>query len=238
MSWLTVQKFCSWCAILTGLTFFGGFVIGGFFPPPPPSLPQDQVVAMYQTHQNSIMIGMMVWMASTVFMCFFSGVLSEQLRRIPGAPPALSYAQLASAAVNMIFFIVPPTLFIVTAYRPDRPPELTYMLNDFSWIMAVLPWPGATAQSLAVGLAILVDTGAKPIFPRWTGWYNIFCALAYMVGTGLIFVKSGPFAWNSIFPFWFAGSVFFIWFVIMHFSLLEAFKSDPANKPGAVQTSR
>jgi MFS family permease len=229
----SIQNFCSWCGVITAFAFFGGFVIAGFFPPPSPSLSPSQVDALYQQHHTTIMCGMMVWMISGLFMSFFIGIVAEQIKRIPGSPPALSFAQIAAGALNIVFFVVPPTCIIITAYRPERAPELTYLLNDFSWIIAILPWPGASAECLAIGLAILADIGSKPVFPRWIGWYNIFCAVGFVLGTGLIFVTSGPFAWNSIFPFWFDGSIFFIWFFIMHWGLLKAIKSDPANLAAA-----
>jgi MFS family permease len=226
-----IQRACSWCGIITALCFFGGFAIAGFLPPPPPTLGADELAAIYRENHTSIMIGMMVWMVSGMFMTFFIGILAEQVRRIEGSPRCLYFAQVAAGALNIVFFTVPPTLVIVTAYRPDRLPELTYVLNDLSWIVAILPWPGASAQSLAVGLAILADTSRKPIFPRWTGYYSIFCGIGFVLGTGLIFVTTGPFTWRGVFPFWFDGSIFFIWFFVMHYALLRAIRTDPKNLP-------
>lgn len=226
----TIRRLCSWSGIATALTFFGGFVIAGFFPPPGPAMTAVDVDALFESRRLPILLGMMVWMLSGMFMCFFIGVLAEYLRKIPGAPPALSYAQIAAGALNVVFFVVPPALLIVAAFRPGRSAELTYLLYDLGWIMAILPWPGATAQSAAIGLAILSDTGSRPVFPRWMGWYNLYCALGYITGTGLIFVTRGPFAWNSVFPFWFAGTLFFAWFFVMHYGLLRAISNVTPDK--------
>lgn len=99
-------------------------------------------------------------------------------------------------------------------------------MNDLSWIVTILPWPAASAQCLSIGLAVLSDTGKEKLFQPWVGWYNVFCAISFITGTGLIFVTTGPFAWNSVFPFWYAGIVFFVWFFVMHFALMKAIKKD------------
>ncbi len=98
------------------------------------------------------------------------------------------------------------------------------MLNDLSWIFAVLPWPPAFMQNIAIAAAILTDKSANPIFPRWVAYMNIWVSLAYIPGGLLPFFKSGPFAWNGILVFWLAGSVFIIWFVAMTVMLLKAIK--------------
>jgi hypothetical protein len=224
-----IQRFCSWCGIITALSFFGGFAIAGFLPPPHPMTPPDDLVAIYRDNLVAIRIGMIIWMSSGMFMAFFIGILSEQMRRIESAPSCLYFAQTAAGALNTVFFCVPPAMVLATAYRLERPVEVTYGLNDLSWVVGVLPWAGACAQSFAVGLAILADTNPQPLFARWIGYYNLFCGFAFFLGTGLVFVRQGPFIWRGLFPFWFDGSLFFIWFFIMHIAILRAIKNDPKN---------
>jgi hypothetical protein len=121
-----------------------------------------------------------------------------------------------------MFFFIPAGLFLVTAYRPDRSPELTYLMNDMCWIMAVIPWGPAFIQNIIIAVAALTDKSPQPIFPRWLAYLNIWVSIAYIPGGLLPFFKSGPFAWNGIFVFWLAGSVFIIWFVAMTAMLLKA----------------
>jgi hypothetical protein len=113
-------------------------------------------------------------------------------------------------------------MFMVTAFRPERPPELTVLMNDASWITAVLPWPPAFMENTVIAIAILMDRGAVKVFPRWVAWMNFFVSGAFLPATMLIFVKSGPFAWNGLFGFLIPGTVFTAWFVFMTWALLRA----------------
>jgi hypothetical protein len=69
---------------------------------------------------------------------------------------------------------------------------------------------------------VLNDSDPEPLFPRWLGFLNLWVALAYVPGSLLAFFKSGPFAWNGIFAFWLAGTVFTVWFIGMTVTLLRA----------------
>ncbi len=226
MNSFQVQRLCTWSGIFSVLVFFLGFVLAGFIPPPSPSLTQIQVVDHYREHAGGIRTGMVITMISGMFFLPMVGVISAQLKRITGISPALTYAQIATGAAGSLFFFLAPIIFLLAAYRPDRPPELTYLMNDFAWIMAVLPWPPAFMQCLIIGLAILGDTGTKPVFPRWVSFFNFWVALGFVPGSLLPFFKSGPFAWNGIFVFWLAGSVFGLWFIVTTVMLLKAISSE------------
>jgi len=169
----TIQRACAWSGIACISLFFLAFILAGWVPPPSPSLSQADVVAHYQQNATGIRAGMDLMMIGGMFLLPTVGLISHHLRRIPNLPVALPYAQIAAGATNSMFIFIPATMFLVTAYRPDRPPELTYLLNDMSWIFAVLPWPPAFMQSLVIAVAILADGGAVKIFPRWVGWLNL-----------------------------------------------------------------
>jgi hypothetical protein len=218
----TIQRACAWSAIVCIVLFFLAFTLSGFIPPPSPSLPQADVVAYYQQHATGIRTGMLILMIGGMFLLPTVGLISHHMRRIPNLPVALPYAQVSLGATNAMFFFIPAVMFLVTAYRPDRPPELTYLMNDMSFIFAVLPWPPAFMESAVIAVAILADTGAKKIFPRWVGWLNVWVALAFVPASLMVFVKSGPFAWNGVITFFLAGTMFLVWFVIMTWALLKA----------------
>jgi len=222
----TIQRACAWSAVVCILLFFLAFIIAGFLPIPAPSLSQAEVVAMYQQHATGIRSGMLVMMMAGMFLLPTVGLISHHMRRIPNLPVALPYAQLSLGATNSMFFFIPAIMFLVTAYRPDRPPELTYLMNDMSWIFAVLPWPPAFMESVVIAVAILADTGAIKIFPRWVGWLNIWVALAFVPASLLVFVTTGPFAWNGIITFGLAGTMFLVWFIVMAWALLKAITAE------------
>lgn len=219
-----IERWCAWSGMIGVILFFCGFVFSHFVPPPSPSLTQEQVVLHYQTYANEIRGAMVIFIISGMFVVPMFGLISAQIKRMEGVSPALCYAQLCAGATNAMFFFIPGLMFVVTAYRPERNPELTFLLNDMSWIFAVLPWPPAFIQNIVFAAAILTDKSAQPIFPRWLAYLNIWVSLAYIPSGLLPFFKSGPFAWNGILVFWLAGSVFIIWFVAMTAMLLKAIK--------------
>lgn len=224
----TVERWCTWSGLIAIVLFFTGFVLSQFVPPLSPALTPEQVVAHYQQHANSIRGGMVIMMISGMFMAPFIGVISAQIKRMQGISPALSYSQISAGTANAMFFFIPALLFVVTAYRPERNPDITFFMNDMAWIIAVLPWPPAFMQNLSIAAAILTDKSPEPIFPRWLAYLNIWVSIAFIPGGLLPFFKVGPFAWSGLLVFWLAGSVFVIWFIAMVVMLFKAINRQEA----------
>lgn len=223
-----IDRLAVWSGAAAIILFFSGFIVAGFVPPLPPAMSIADVAVFYQTHALQIRIGMLLILISGMFMAPFVGLISTLLKRIDGLSPTIIYGQLVAGAANSLFFFIPAIIFATAAYRPERPPELTYMMNDFGWICAVLPWPPAFMQSVLIAAAILSDESPSPVFPRWLGYINIWVAICYIPGGFLIFFVNGPFAWSGVFVFWLAGSVFVIWFVAMIIGMLAAISKQKA----------
>lgn len=224
MSTFQLYRLYNWCGVAAIALFALGFLFAHFIPPLSPALTQDEVVRIYQEHSVAIRVGMLMTMISGMFMAPFVGLISAQLRRMNGTNPAVVYAQIVAGTTNTMFFFIPAILFIVTAYRPERSPELTFMMNDLSWIIAVLPWPPAFMQNCIIGMAILNDHGEKPLFPRWLGFFNFWVAIGFLPGGLLPFFHGGPLAWSGVLVFWLAGSVFILWFIVMVVMLFKAIR--------------
>ncbi|QSE87095.1 hypothetical protein [Rhodococcus koreensis] len=97
----------------------------------------------------------------------------------------------------MLTFLVPGLLFIVTAFRPERSPELTMMLNDMSWIFLIMPFTPFMVQNFAFAYAIFSDKRQQPLFPRWLGYVNIWAPIMFTPVVIVPFFRSGPFAWSG-----------------------------------------
>ena len=220
----TAQRLCAWSGIAAVALFFAAIVLADFMPPPPPSWTQEQVVSHYRDHQTGILSGMVLMLISGMFYAPLVGIISAQLKRIPGLTPALIYSQVSAGTAGIAFFIVPAVLFLVTAYRPERSPELTYLMNDLCWIMLVIPWPTFFMQNVIIGISVLSDRQAQPVFPRWVAYFNFWVALGFVPGGLLPFFKHGIFAWSGVLVFWLAGTVFFAWFLVMTTMLLKAIR--------------
>jgi len=216
------QKMCTWSGFFGTMVFFAGLMIAGFFPPPSPSLGMEEVAVTYQQNTMGIRIGMLLIMASGMFIAPMVGAITVQMKRIEGKNSVLAYSQLSSGTMGIAFFILPGLFFLITAYRPDRSIEITYMLNDFCWFVTVMPWPAAFMQNICLGTAILRDKRENTVFPRWVGYFNYWMALLFLPASLLAFFYSGPFAWNGLFPFWVAAFAFGGWYLVIPIMLTKA----------------
>lgn len=222
----TFQKFCALSGIICVLLFFGGFVAAGFLPPLSPGMSPAQVAAHYQAHTAGIRLGAGLIFLSSMFYVWFTAVIAGQMRRIPGVHPTVINAALAAGAFAGVTFLVPALLFAVTAFRPDRSPDATLLLNDMSWIMLVMPWTPFMPQYFSFAFAILSDPGSRPLFPRWLAYFNIWVELLFTPATVLSFFKSGPFAWNGLFVFWMPATAFTALFIVNTTFLIKAINSE------------
>jgi hypothetical protein len=117
---MTFQRICAASGIICPVLFFLGLLAAGFLPPLAPGLLAAEVAAYYQAHTTGIRIGAALIFLSSMFYVWFTAVISDQIRRIPGLHPTALNAQLAAGAFACLTFLVPAMLFAVTAYRPDR----------------------------------------------------------------------------------------------------------------------
>ena len=82
-------------------------------------------------------------------------------------------------------------------------------------------FPLITAH-LSVAAATLGDQRSVPVFARWVGYLNLWMAVLLAPGVLVLFFKTGPFAWNGLFAFWFPLVLFLTWLAIMCVLLLRA----------------
>ncbi|BBY25819.1 hypothetical protein [Mycobacterium stomatepiae] len=218
----TFQRACAFSGIICPLLFFGGLMLSGFLPPLRPGASAIEIAAHYQQHATGIRFGAALILLASMFYIAYSGAIYGQIRRIPGAGHTAAGVALAGGAVASVTFMIPPMLWAVTAFRPERAAETTQALNDMAWFIVVMPWAPFMAQNFAFAFAILTDSQRRPLFPRWLGYLNIWATLVYTPAIVLQFFKDGPFAWNGVFVFWLPAVVFGIQFVANTVWLLKA----------------
>ena len=83
-----------------------------------------------------------------------------------------------------------------------------------------------TGWALAVGFAIVNDKSARPAFPRWSGYFNIWAAIFFCPACLLLFFKTGPFSQNGIFVFYIPVGIFFIWIVTLSALTVKAVNAE------------
>lgn len=223
----TLQKLCASCGVPAIGIFVLGLIVCQFLPVPGPSMSADEVAAMYQDNTVLIRTGAVLVLLSTLFTAPFFAAISIQLRHMEGHErPVMAYTQLAAGSLNIAFFILPALLFIITAFRPDRPPEITQALNDLSWIITILPWPLTAIQAVAVALTILTHHDSNPVLPRWLAYFSLWFAILLIPASLIPYFKTGPFAWNGILAFWIPATLFVFWYPVMQHQLIKAIKSE------------
>jgi Domain of unknown function (DUF4386) len=238
-----VRLACIWCAIPMVLLLFGGLIYSGFMVPVPPSDTADQVAQLYRTHSGEIRLGLAISFLGVIVFLPFGAAIAAQTRRISSAPSALIYTQIASFASGSVIFVMPWVFWETAAFRPERQASEIMLINDLGWMTFVFSYVAFTAWLIAIGVAILLDTSADTVYPRWLGYFNIFVALTFVPDNVIPFFKTGPWAWNGIFPYWMPFIIYGIWILIMLAFTVSAIKREAvdeqkgADSPTASQTA-
>jgi hypothetical protein len=226
------QLICAWSGIAFVAVFTIGFcILANFLPPPSPRATADEIAAIYRQHALPIRFGMLLMMGCSGLIAPFVAVIAVQMKRMEGKASVLTYAQLSSGSVGILFFVLPALIWAVTAFRPDRDPQLTLLLSDMGWIFFLMPFTPFVVQNISIGFAVLGDKSERPVFPRWVGFFNFWVSVLFLPGGIITFFKSGPFAWNGLFGFWVPLVVFFVWYIVMFLFLRAGIKAQAQLSP-------
>lgn len=225
------QLICAWAGLASLILFLVGlWPIAQFIPPHPPGAGAAEIAAIYQQNSVWIRVGMVMLVPAAALYGVFCAVISMQMKRIEGEFPIMACVQLVMAAVNVLILMLPMLAFMTVAFRPERAPELSQLMNDFGWLLFIMPFAPACIQSVAIGLTILADPRARPVYPRWLAFANFWIAVLFLPGALVPFFKQGPFAWNGLFGWWIPLSVFAIWYLVMIPTTIKAVKSQAESK--------
>ena len=228
------QRLCAWSGVVFVTLFFIGFGgLAGFVPPPSPNENAAQIAQLFTDHAFRIRAGLVLTSLSSALLLPFFAVISVQLKRIEGAASPLAYLQMTAGALACLEFIFPVMIWQAAAFRPDRSPDAIQLLNDLGWLPFLGIVSTAIVQGIAIGIAILRDTRTTPIFPRWSGYFNIWAISLLAPGGFIVFFKTGPLAWNGLLAWWLVLAAYFSWIVINTILLLRAInqQSQEDNRP-------
>jgi hypothetical protein len=230
------QRLCTWSGLAFVTLFFIGFAgLARFVPPPSPNDSAAQIAALFTEHAVRIRAGLVLTSLCSALLLPFFAVISVQLKRIEGAGSPLAYLQMTAGALACLEFIFPVMIWQAAAFRPTRSPEAIQLLNDLGWLPFLGIVSTAIVQGIAIGIAILRDDRRTPIFPRWSGYFNIWAISLLAPGGFIVFFKTGPLAWNGILAWWLVLAAYFSWIVVNTVLLLRAINQQVHEDADAAQ---
>lgn len=218
-----IQRVCVWCGPAFVVLLFGGWgFMGGLFPMMPPDASAAEVAARYASEADLHRLGLVLGMVGVFLSLPFFFAISVQMRRAERGLPLLAGLQILSGILVTVVLMIPMLLFLGASFRPERPAELTRLVNELSYLMLILPWPPIIGQLLALAVCAFNDRGERPVLPRWTGYYQLWNAVLLTPASLIVFFDDGPFAWDGILGFYIPAAVFGSWYLVMTWVLLRA----------------
>lgn len=213
----------AWCGIIyCAILFIGWWLIGGYYPLHAPSADAQLIADFYAENTTRVRVGLVIMMAGCAFFIPFVATLADVVSRIEGREGPLTRITTLSGYVNAIGSFYPALFWLTTAFRPERAPELTLLLNDIAWLFFTGGLLLYMPIYFSVAAAALRDRSSNPVFPRWTAYYSIFTFFLLLPNQLLFFFKTGPFAWNGVLSFWLPISEFCAWFLVYFYLLRRA----------------
>ena len=221
------MKLCAWMGPLFVALFVVGAVSAGFFPPPLAASSAIVTTTAYVQNLDLVRFGCIVMEVAATLFAPFGLAIAFATRRAETGFPALFYLQLMMVIVSTLVILYIPLFWAIAAFRPgDVSPEITQTWNDGAWFGLYFTWPPFTFWCLVIAAAILGDRSARPFFPRWVGFFNIWAGIIYSPAALTIYFKSGVFSWNGLICFWLVVVVFFIWIVTMSALVLRGITAE------------
>jgi hypothetical protein len=220
---LSAQSISLWLAAVFGTVLVASFALfPGFLPPMSPQMSADEVARFYAENKDWIRGSMIVFDFCSVMLLPMFMVVVHHLKRMRTSTDVFAYCYLSAAASGATILAIANLFWLITAFRPERDPELLLLLNDLAWITFTVPVGMIIAQNLCLACAVYLDRRADPVFPRWVGHFNIATAvLTAPAATAAIF-KSGPLAWDGFISFWLRLSLFAAYLGVMFVMLRRA----------------
>jgi hypothetical protein len=165
---MSAQLVSLWMAAVFGVILLAAFAaFPGFFPPMSPDMTAGQVAAFYARHQAMIRLSMVTVNFCGIMLMPFFMVIVYQMKRMATPTQVLAYAYLSAAVSGATLIALADLFWLVAAFRPERDPQVTLLLNDLAWITFTVPVGMIIAQMACLALAIRLDDQPRPVFPRW-----------------------------------------------------------------------
>lgn len=195
------------------MAIFGAVLWGllKMMPPPSAALSAVDVAAFYTQNSLDIRIGAMIASWTSAFTIPLYVVIATQMWRLEKGVPILTMLQMAGGVMMSIFLVLPPLFWGVAAFTPERMPEITALMHELGCLTLVTTDQYFIFQMVPMAYMCLTNKDPLSPFPRWLGYMTIWAAVIFEVGALGFIPKTGPFAWDGLFVYWFPLCTFGIW---------------------------
>jgi hypothetical protein len=227
-----------WTLPVVGILWISAFLLfPGFVHPMSPSLSAEEVAAFYRDPVNlsRIRTSMILFNWFSVGLVPLLALLVLQIRRMAHRTPIFSYSLIACAAGGPTIFLLADLFWLLAAFRPERDPQLTLLLNDLAWITFATQVGFLIAQSVILSLAIYLDRQARPVFRPWVAHFNLLIAAAMLPAAFAGLALEGPIAWDGVLTFWVRNIAVGVWIAVMGVVLGQAVARQRAEHEAAAR---
>jgi hypothetical protein len=205
----------------------------GLLPLPPATLTAQEVSAFYLENSFKIRLGAAICSWTSAFLVPLTVVSSIQMARLEKGAPIWAILQLIGGVMTSIFVVLPPILWGIAAFTPDRPADITLLIHQTANIIFVTTTQYFIFQIVAIAVVSLTQkVDPESPFPRWFGYLSIWIALLTEVAVAGYLTKTGPFAWNGLFVFWIPLTAASMWLIALAVLMLRALKRQRAHATG------
>ncbi|HVY11088.1 MAG TPA: hypothetical protein VHB18_13180 [Mycobacteriales bacterium] len=221
------ERVIFWALPAVAVLWFAAFLLfPGFIHPMSPRESAQEVAAFYRDHTARIRYSMILLNWFCVALIPILMLIVERMRGMAHRTPILRFCMIGVAGAAPIAFLTATVFWLLAAFQPARPPELTQLLNDLAWVTFTCGVPFLVAQSGFLALAIHFDRQEVPVFPRWVASFNVLIAVALIPAGFAGLTKSGVFAWDGFVSFWVKNAAIALWIVVMAVVLGRAIERD------------
>lgn len=236
-----VLKFCAY----TGLAFaffwpFAATVVANFqyILPPSAADPAAKVVAEYLANTTRIRIATVIFIFSSILYTTWSVSIIQMVRRRERQWPILFNIMMISVACEVVVVMFIGFFFGCAAWRPgETSPAVTQALNDLGWLGVLFTGAPFALFQLALAATTLMDNSARPPFPRWSAYLNIFASVFMCEASMLLFFKTGPFSQNGVLVFYVPMIVFFVWIITFSILTIRAINDEASAEELSLESS-
>jgi hypothetical protein len=214
------SNYAFWVVFGVGFVAFAGFV-----PPPAPTAGPEAIAGLLAGNAVVIRAGMCVCVLASALLLPWGAAVGAQLRRMEPEQPWMVYTWITANTILVILFIYPCLWWAVAAFRPGFNPEVVQSINDMAWLGFMGIIPTALIQCIVLAVATFRDNQPTPLFPRWFGYFQVWCCLLLTPDLVVYCFKTGPLAWNGLLAFWVEIFAAFAWNIVTTVMTAKAIKN-------------